>query len=78
VCFGGGGSTKPPPPQPPTTFDYSNQSGDSVQRQAAQYEKLGYTNTANYGSELGSGTQPQPSASPAATVPAATNKTRWP
>jgi hypothetical protein len=70
MCFGGSGSTKPPPPQQPTRFDYSGQNQDSVQRQAATYEKLGYKNTANYGSELG-GASAQPAApSPAAAVPA--------
>ncbi len=70
MCFGGGGSTKPPPPKPPTTFDYTNQSQDTVARQAATYESLGYQNTANYGSELAGGAAPSaPSASPAAAAP---------
>lgn len=69
MCFGGGGSTKPPPPQQPTRFDYSNQTGDSVQRQAAIMEGKGYTNRASFGADLTSGPQ-APSASPATTVPA--------
>jgi hypothetical protein len=67
MCFGGKSDTKPPAPQKPTTFDYSNQSGDSVARQAATYEAKGYENRANYGSDLTSG-------SPVAATPAAVPK----
>jgi len=65
MCMGGG-STKPPPPVQPNKFVYGGEQ-DSVARQAGEYERLGYTNTANYGSEL-SGAP----AAPAPTTPTAT------
>lgn len=74
MCFGSSKTPKTPPPQPPTTFDYSNQSQDTVSRQAATYESLGYTNTAKYGSELSGGASSTPSPAPAAAVPAMGDK----
>jgi hypothetical protein len=54
MCFSSG-SSKAPPQQQPTTFSYANQSQDTVARQAAVYESQGYTNRANYGADLTSG-----------------------
>jgi hypothetical protein len=69
MCFSSG-SSKAPKPQQPNRFEYVPPGENSVARQAATYEAKGYTNTASYGSELGSGgaAPAAPSASPALTV----------
>lgn len=71
MCFGGSKSTKVPPPQQPTTFDYSGQNQSTDQRQAALYAQQGYTNRANFGADLTSGS-PAPAATPAEAKPAMT------
>lgn len=60
MCFGSKGNTTPPPPQKPTTFQYMPNTQTDVQRQAATMEAKGYTNTANYGSDLAAGSVPAP------------------
>lgn len=63
MCFSSG-SSKAPPPQQPTKFEYLPSGQSDVQRQAANMEAQGYTNTAKFGSELGSAPA-QPQAQPA-------------